>query len=260
MHNRPLNFRLNRYSSLAEGLVFAGLGGWNCVGSAIFADSSHYGNHGTLTNMDPATDWVWSSELGRWCLDFNGTDNRVAIPSIIVASNSTFTVAILANFTGSDAAYRSLLGTTGATDNHFSLYGSLGRQYAAGEDGAVKLYDWGDAADVQGWHLWSFRRFSDGSSLFGRDRTYNAVASLDAVTWSKVDSIGGGRGFFVGAISDVMIWNYPVASALLDDLSYPSNVTLSGLILPPTRRFWPVAVSGGETPDLLLPHHGMMGV
>jgi hypothetical protein len=70
---RPRAFRLNVESPLARGAIFAGLG--------AFAGGLHYhdsvaelkgggGNHGTLTNMDPPTDWVWSPELGRMVLDF----------------------------------------------------------------------------------------------------------------------------------------------------------------------------------------------
>ena len=35
-------------------------------GEQRYVDSSGYGNHGTLTNMDAASDWVWIPELGRW--------------------------------------------------------------------------------------------------------------------------------------------------------------------------------------------------
>jgi len=63
--DRPQQFTLanSRQCSLAKGLVFAGLG--RAHGSTQYYDSSGRGNNGTLTAMDPATDWVWSSELGR---------------------------------------------------------------------------------------------------------------------------------------------------------------------------------------------------
>ena len=73
MLSRPQNFRLNPRSPLARGLVFAGLG-QGCAGTPRFYDSCagviHAGNHGLLTNMDPATDCVFSPELGRWGLRF----------------------------------------------------------------------------------------------------------------------------------------------------------------------------------------------
>jgi len=41
-------------------------------------DSSGFGRNGTLTNMDPPTDWVWSPELNRYSLDFDGSNDLVA--------------------------------------------------------------------------------------------------------------------------------------------------------------------------------------
>jgi len=58
---------------LWDGLV----GGWPFQegGGSTLHDVSGYGNHGTLTNMDPATDWV-VGEKG-WALDFDGSDDYV---------------------------------------------------------------------------------------------------------------------------------------------------------------------------------------
>jgi len=41
---------------------------------------SRRSNWGTLTNMDPATDWVVSG--GQYALDFDGTDDYVRVPSV----------------------------------------------------------------------------------------------------------------------------------------------------------------------------------
>ncbi len=41
-------------------------------------DMSGWGNHGTLTNMDPATDWVTIGKRGLpWALDFDGSNDYV---------------------------------------------------------------------------------------------------------------------------------------------------------------------------------------
>jgi hypothetical protein len=63
-------------SGLRDGLVFAG--GMEFPGSTYYHDASGRENHGTLTNMDPATDWVWSAELGRWVLDFDGSNDYIS--------------------------------------------------------------------------------------------------------------------------------------------------------------------------------------
>jgi len=75
---RNTAFELDYEHPLSNGLVFAGLG--RNPGSLRFLDSSLKGNHGTLTNMDPATDWVWSPELNRYVLDFDGSNDVVSTP------------------------------------------------------------------------------------------------------------------------------------------------------------------------------------
>jgi hypothetical protein len=58
-------------------------------------DESVYGNHGTLTNMDAATDWVVSG--GKGALDFDGTDDYVTTPNIAWPS-SAFTLSLYGRF------------------------------------------------------------------------------------------------------------------------------------------------------------------
>ncbi len=48
------------------------------TGSAIAADLTGNGHHGTLVNMDPDTDWV-PGQAG-FALDFDGTDDYVSVP------------------------------------------------------------------------------------------------------------------------------------------------------------------------------------
>jgi hypothetical protein len=67
------------YDSLREGLVLAicpsvsGATGYRAV------DVSGRGNHGSLVNMDAASDWVASNGMA---LDFDGSDDYVLLPSV----------------------------------------------------------------------------------------------------------------------------------------------------------------------------------
>jgi len=65
------------YPELWQGLV----GAWSpCLsprGGTVLRDLSGRGNHGTLTNMDAATDWVTSG--GKTALDFDGSNDYVSI-------------------------------------------------------------------------------------------------------------------------------------------------------------------------------------
>ena len=67
-----------RHQSLWHGCV----GAWcpsQAHSGATLIDYSNRNNHGALTNMDPATDWVTSG--GGWALDFDGNNDTVVTNS-----------------------------------------------------------------------------------------------------------------------------------------------------------------------------------
>ena len=68
--------RLNPDSPFAKGLVGCWLmGNRACWRSNKLLDLSPYNNHGVLTNMDPAADWVHDGE--RAGLDFDGSNDHI---------------------------------------------------------------------------------------------------------------------------------------------------------------------------------------
>lgn len=74
----PLGAQLRRDHPLAAGLV----GAWlfnEGSGNRVF-DYSGNGNHGTLTNMDPATDWVPGPS--GMAVDTDGVNDYVAVPGM----------------------------------------------------------------------------------------------------------------------------------------------------------------------------------
>jgi hypothetical protein len=64
------------YPELWSGCVGAWAPSLGESGARLF-DHSAYGNHGTLTNMDPSTDWVASD--GKIALDCDGVDDYVSL-------------------------------------------------------------------------------------------------------------------------------------------------------------------------------------
>ena len=66
------------YPELWRGCVFAAA---PCLGPSglTLQDWSRFSRHGTLTNMDPGTDWVTSS--GKYALDFDGTNDFIDVGS-----------------------------------------------------------------------------------------------------------------------------------------------------------------------------------
>lgn len=78
-------------------------------------DSSGRNNHGTLTNMDAATDWVPSQSY--YALDFDGSNDYVTIPSCPQSDQLTvccwIRLAAVTNFVGFIAASDSSIGSNG---------------------------------------------------------------------------------------------------------------------------------------------------
>jgi len=87
----PYEWNPHAPSSLRDGLVFYGSG--EHPGGTYYHDASGRENHGTLSGYtDPGSAWVWSEELGRSALDFDGTDDHVTIPhsASLAPENVTF--------------------------------------------------------------------------------------------------------------------------------------------------------------------------
>ena len=60
------------------------------TGSKLF-DWSGFGNNGTLTNMDPGTDWVTGRD--GYALDFDGTNDRIDLPNVYDNASNPQTTA-----------------------------------------------------------------------------------------------------------------------------------------------------------------------
>ena len=127
--DRPL------YPSLWQGCV----GAWApCLGPTglTLRDSSGFGNHGTLTNMDAASDWVPSN--GRYALDFDGTNDYVYIrrsgSNIYSELVGNKTVCGWVRTSSPGASYRTVF----SKDNTFSL---------TIKSGVFITYDWAVSTD-----------------------------------------------------------------------------------------------------------------
>lgn len=81
----------SEHARLWDGVVGAWCPSLGPTGSRLF-DHSRFSNWGTLTNMDNATDWVVSG--GQYALDFDGTNDHVAIASNVFSGLSVVTVSL----------------------------------------------------------------------------------------------------------------------------------------------------------------------
>jgi hypothetical protein len=88
------------HPNLWDGLVGAWMPSLGVTGG-ILRDVSENENHGTLTNMDPATDWVTTSK--GLALDFDGVNDYVEVPdneSLSIATSDWTIVCLLKNLQG----------------------------------------------------------------------------------------------------------------------------------------------------------------
>jgi hypothetical protein len=236
---RPENFRFNPFSTLATGLMSAGLGFRGSDKTTYYRDSSLYGNHGVLTNMDPATDWVWDDYLGRW-----GINDR-ASTSITLATPKVFppiwTCSLWCRGNGGDYRFHGAYGN-GVNRNQMLMVRENAIVYVYYDD--YSLTSW--ATTVSGLHHWAMvfdgtnlELWKDGVSLGAQlaTGTFTLTAGSVFSTTASVTPYGN---------HDLLIHNRVLSPSEISQLAYPSNVMLSGLLLPPTRKLWSVATT--ETP------------
>jgi hypothetical protein len=97
------------YPELWRGCVSAWNPGLGPSGLTL-RDWSGRGNHGTLTNMDPGTDWVVSQ--GRYALDFDGTNDYVSLGTSAVFSPSPMSIAFWLRMNTTPGAFDGIFGRT----------------------------------------------------------------------------------------------------------------------------------------------------
>ena len=237
---RPKSFRIDPTSNLAKGLVFAGLGAH--PGASTMFDSSLRRNNGALTNMDPASDWVFVPELGRWGLDnFDQNRERVIIsrhPSINDVRPLTLVIWHRCNATG---GRNILVGKEPYIVPYYSWimgywYGSWYFGVAGDTDLTVSfaapplsqwtcdVLTWDGGTDATGVSLHrNGRQLPQNTSQDGVNLYSDAAYDLEFGYDHPTDSWWGG-------IADPLIYNRALTPTEIADLADPSNVSLSGML------------------------------
>lgn len=257
MAQRPDQFTLNASHTLAQGLVFAGLG--QIPGSTRYHDSSVFGNTGKLTNMDPATDWV--PALGRYATHqgvSGGAGEYIEIPaSLGISSLTALSIGGWQKVIGGEQ-FHSLLYNANSVLSARTLYS---------DNTGIETY-WGSrtwrfcvqltaspwAVEASGGTVgtsWThvlgtfdasvIRLFINGNLV-----AENAGTSVSIQAFSKwfsgQNTSNADYNNFQSA--DLVAYNRAIPLAQVQQLADPSNVMLSGLINPPRRKWWPVAAGG----------------
>lgn len=261
---RPPEFTLNPNSQLAQGLGVAGLG--RLKGSTRYQDSSAFGNHGMLTNMDPATDWVWSNTLSRNCVVCAQSD-LVTVPyRSMLFPGLTFSFAVWINSSITDYTSSGyIIGqyTTAGDNRQWALrINSTGDVFgivvsATGTSTATST-DTSQAVQT-GWNHVAFNvTWTDANSNSYWDFYYDGVYKqqltvtkgfVNRSTSLDIGGITGNANSFLGGVADPLY--YPqrrLTAEEIRQLADQSNVMLSGLIQPPQRKWWPVVSSVSTIP------------
>jgi hypothetical protein len=213
-------------------------------GGESWFDLSGFGNTGTLTNMDPATDWV-TTEMGR-ALDFNGgyvrRDSFSAGPDQITVAawvisdiTTTYRTAVSISSSGFNTTKDWVLG-----------HGSSVATYRfAIHDGSIQSAQSGTGF-VTGEPVFLCGTY-DGTTLRlfvnGRETASDtATTTLDNPTKSlNVGDRGNGNQPWDGRIGDVRIWNRALFPSEIQHLHDRPNDML-------TPRSTQVAVSAPVAP------------
>lgn len=256
MPQRPNNFTINTRHPLAQGLVFAGLGAH--AGSTRYHDSSAYGNTGTLTSMDPPTDWIWDTTLNRFVLDFDGSNDYGLI-------SSNLWTAIPDPFTISMWQYVDSVGATYSNSIEFSIDSTHKFTWVISEAGGLKggprMTDGATTIKVQcpvtdtvfnlldTWVHWSFVRVGSTGTLYRNGVPYadgggSFVGYVGTTAWRMGGGSFNSLTFFDGTLADLLFHNRALSTSEIAIQADISNTMLSGLINYPRRKWWPVAAGG----------------
>ncbi len=258
LYQRPEYFTLNPNADLAQGLAFAGLGRF--PGGFRYDDATESlwggGNAGTLTNMDPATDWVWSQELGRFALEFVGASSqyvRNASPTVLPA-NTDITLSLWANLAADAKNVFRWLDDDWTQGIALQAGNNAIACYVNGAD--ANIYKGG--MSIAGLHHLCYRK--PYAAAYGDFYLDGSPYALTNTTDKTSENISGGAmleiggkstdpysSYCTGAIADVVVHSRCISADEIAALADPTNIDLRTggvpLILPPRRRVFPAAVS-----------------
>jgi hypothetical protein len=216
---------------------------------------SGYNNHGTLTNMDPGTDWVPSG--GKLALDFNGSDDYVnaKLPKIELSTDG-YTLSIwYINPSGTTGVYAALCSTTGGQFLIFQASGSainLGQRNNAGGDTATSGGTWQSAS-------WkniiaistpsALTLYSNGLQTSALSRT-SAATTFNQISIGALDRQGAISNYSMSQQDDVRLYNRALTATEIQQLyTGGRGVGLRENLGMNRRRYAPSATATNRRPS-----------
>jgi hypothetical protein len=197
--------------SLTDGLIGAWCPSLGPSGYTLL-DRSGRGNHGTLTNMDAATDWVGGP--GGWVIDGDGSNDRVHTALRLPTSGMTYCGWVLIRSFKSGFINRPF----GEADNAVGTAGSsiilnAGGPYVAMRGGSARDINASSAAatSTNQWYHWAVT-LSDAPRVWRNGILIATGTGSTIASWNKgfkilADDDAGGSTTINGQVSDVGVWN-----------------------------------------------------
>ncbi len=243
----PNNFGLVGYWSMEDGK------------GATVTDFSGRRNTGTMTNMDPSTDWV-TGKVGK-ALDFDGTNDRVVIGGPSTIYGLTTDLSVFAWVKTTDTVWEAF--GNGAGDNGgwgVSSYSSVG---AAGRLSTHIAGSWRFSSSAVNDGAWHHVGYTLSSSSGGTLQFYvDGVANGSAVTSSGAHSGGGGTSITIGdnqygsfplsgQVDDARIYNRVLSAAEVAALYGQSKIskTYASPLTADLAAYWNLDETSGNRAD-----------
>jgi len=226
--NADVNSTIQWYhEDISQGHEYRLLGYWECIDTfgldlvghwkldetigTTASDSSSKGNDGTLTDMDPATDWV-PGKIDN-ALDFDGGNDHVLVPhDPSLSLINQFTVAAW-TYKGSTVGYDLVLskGTSGNNQNYW--FGTVGDEITFGfHDGGFREFKFDANLQVNTWyHIAAIFNNANDSVRVYLNGTEVKNWSLNEQALTNAEDLYIGRSqygeYWDGKLDDVRIYN-----------------------------------------------------
>lgn len=193
------------------------IGAWSpCLGPTglVLRDWGVFGKHGTLTNMDSGSDWVTSR--GKYALDFDGSNDRVAIASMNLGTVHTISFWIKTTSTSFVAI--------GGDPGHYAIY----------HDGSTLYYSA---------NLGVFVAVSNSTIRSGEWRHYAVMRQhasvsfwIDAIQIGTTQTLASNNALYLSSFGSYEAGNFAMAGQLDDIMFHTRSLVPTEIALRASRR------------------------
>jgi hypothetical protein len=227
--------------------------GWWCPSldatGAILLDRSGRNNHGTLTNMDPPTDWVISG--GKGALDFDAVDDRVVVRSLSLAG--VFSVSMWCNRRSQGVfAERIVFGNSASANTYVADITNTTVITSSDAPGTARTFSGFSFSNNVWFHLLVARSANNGVRVYvdGRESTSGEQSVAGTYTLNQIGAYStDARFYWDGRLDDIRIYNRALTATEVRQLY---QIGRGNMPLRRRRRYTEQAAGGNRRRRVLL--------